>query len=89
MARTLRIYFDPKPGQPFFEASIAAVDHAADALGVDVDVEIVATADITSNLVSRPGDAVFVGPGSPWENPRGVEDVIRTAREQGIPLVGT
>lgn len=34
-------------------------------------------------------DGVWIGPGSPYRDDEAVLGAIRTAREQGIPLVGT
>ena len=50
---------------------------------------MVPTDTIQSRLIADPGAAVVVGPGSPYRNRDGVLAVIRSAREKGIPLVGT
>lgn len=88
-APTVTILIDLPPGQRFRAATMGAVDHAASALGVAPRVRIVPTGAIGPDLVRDPGRAVVVGPGSPYRNPEGVHQVVRTARERGLPLVGT
>jgi hypothetical protein len=56
---------------------------------MEPEVRIVSTRSIGPALIRDPGAAVVVGPGSPYRNPDGVHDVVRTARERGVPLVGT
>ena len=73
----------------YADATIDAVHHAAGHLDVDLSVLEVPTADIEPSLLDVAGRAVVVGPGSPYDNPEGVLDLIRTARERGVPLVGT
>ena len=76
-------------GRGYGAATIAALDHASQSLGVQPTVRVVPTDTIDSLVIANPGAAVVVGPGSPYRNPEGVLEVIRSARENGIPLVGT
>ena len=70
-------------------ASVNAVEHAAAAVGVDISVEVVRTDSIDEAFVENPGHGVFMGPGTPFRQPRRAEDVIFSARQRGVPLVGT
>jgi len=76
-------------GRGYGAATIAALDHASQSLGVQAHVRVVPTDTIDRDVIADPGAAVVVGPGSPYRNPEGVLEVIRVARENGIPLVGT
>jgi CTP synthase (UTP-ammonia lyase) len=49
---------------------------------------VIRTDQLDGRAISDFG-AVVVGPGSPYRNPEAALAAIRTAREQGIPLVGT
>jgi len=75
--------------QLYYVATMAAVDHALAQADLTAEVMVVRTDTIDSDFVEQPGDGVLVGPGSPYERPDLAEDVIRSARERGIPLVGT
>jgi CTP synthase (UTP-ammonia lyase) len=89
MRPRVSVLIDLPPGQEFHSATLRAIDRAAAALDRDVDVRAVTTDAIDAGLVARPGDGVVVGPGSPYRNVDGVHEVIRLARERGVPLVGT
>jgi CTP synthase (UTP-ammonia lyase) len=68
-------------------ATLAAIEHAAVALGLDVDARVLSTytlGDLAEVLFSS---ALVVG--SPYRDPDAVLTSIRLARERGIPLVGT
>ena len=73
----------------YADATAAALHHAAGHLGIDLVIEERPTAAIDDSLTRSGNRAVVVGPGSPYTNPDGVIAVIRSAREQGLPLVGT
>jgi CTP synthase (UTP-ammonia lyase) len=86
----IRVLMDLPPTQRYHAATLAAIDHAAVALGLDVDVRVLETDTLDqSDLFSRSNLAIVVGPGSPYADPEAVLDTIRLARERGIPLVGT
>ncbi len=88
-APTINVLIDLPPDHDYHAATVAAIGHAAAPLGVDAQIRIVPTAPIGIEMVRHPGSAVVVGPGSPYANPDAVHAVIRTARERGVPLVGT
>jgi CTP synthase (UTP-ammonia lyase) len=85
----ITLLIDLPPDQDYHVATLAALDHASRFVGVPVEVRVVPTDTIQSQLIADPGAAVVVGPGSPYRNREGVLAVIRSAREKGIPLVGT
>jgi CTP synthase (UTP-ammonia lyase) len=85
---TLAVLMDLPEGQPYYAATLAALDHAAQARSVDARVQVVRT-DGLGDGRELPWSAVVIGPGSPYREPEAVLTAIRTAREQGIPLVGT
>lgn len=91
MPRTINVLIDLPAGQAYHSATLEALDHARAALGAgdDLDVRVVPTATIDRALIADPGHGVVVGPGSPYDEPERVLDVILTARERGVPLVGT
>jgi CTP synthase (UTP-ammonia lyase) len=89
-APLIRVLMDLPPTQRYHVATLAAIDHAAVVLGLDLDVQV-----LTTDALGNPADladtsaAIVVGPGSPYRDPEAVLTVIRLARERGIPLVGT
>jgi CTP synthase (UTP-ammonia lyase) len=86
---SITLLIDTPPEERFHAATIAAIDHASKRLNLPVVVRVVPTDTIDRALIEDPGAAVVVGPGSPYRNPDGALEVIRSAREKGIPLVGT
>ena len=84
MAPTITVLLDLPPAQAFHRATVAALDHAVRASGAAVDVRVVRT-DAIGDL----GHGVVIGPGSPYRDPGAAEQAIRSARERGLPLVGT
>ena len=78
---------DLPPTQPYHMATLAAVEHAAGALGVEAMACVLRTPTIPADLSDYA--AVIVGPGSPYDDPEAAHRAIATARERGIPLVGT
>jgi CTP synthase (UTP-ammonia lyase) len=87
----VNVLMDLPPGQAYHSATMDALDHAATAAGLadGIDVRVVRTAAIDGALIDDPGHGVVVGPGSPYDAPERVLDVILSARERGIPLLGT
>jgi len=86
---TITVLMDLPPGQEYASATVAALNHAAAATGADIRVRVLPTDQIDDGLIARPGAGIVVGPGSPYRNPDAVREVIRSARERGVPLVGT
>ena len=85
----ISLLIDLPPAHRYHAATVAAIDHASKMLEVRVDVRVVPTDTIDAELIADPGSAVLVGPGSPYRNPEAVLEIVRNAREKGIPLVGT
>jgi len=88
-AQVITVLIDLPPEHNYHLATLAALDHASRSLNMPVDIRSVSTDRIESQLIADPGAAVVVGPESPYVNPEGALSVIRTARERGVPLVGT
>lgn len=81
--------FDPE--FPPHRATNSGLEHAAAALGVEIDVrwhgtEALAGADLTGTLVE---DALWCAPGSPYRSLEGALRGVRFARERNLPLLGT
>ena len=70
-------------------ATVDALAHAERWLGTTVEMRVIPTRTIDEELILRESAGVVIGPGSPYDNPDGVLRVIRSAREKGLPLVGT
>ena len=86
----VNLLIDLPPDHPYHVASVAALHHAAAHVGVDVDVRVIPTRAIGNpDRFATPGSAVFVGPGSPYDDQDAVHEAVRMARERGVPLVGT
>lgn len=77
------------PGDPYYAPTVDAVDHAIEAVGVPVQRRVVPTDTIDDAFFDDLADAIVVGPGAPYRAASAAERVITTARERGIPLVGT
>lgn len=84
MSTTITVLMDLPAGNPNHDATMAALDHAIAAFGSEVVAKLTRT-----NAIGSLGDGVLVGPGSPYTDPVAVEEAIRSARERGVPLVGT
>jgi CTP synthase (UTP-ammonia lyase) len=87
---TIGVLMDLAPEQAYHAATVAALRHAADALSLDARIDVVRT----DTLRDRPDVAtaytgLVIGPGSPYRDAEAVLDAIRSARERGVPLVGT
>lgn len=82
---------DLEPDHPYHRATLVALRHAADHLSMPVDVRVVRTDAIRSGgeLLAGSAAAVVIGPGSPYADPDAAMAAVRTAREAGVPLVGT
>ena len=74
---------------PYHVATLDAVGHAIGAAGADIGVRVGRTPDIDGAFLEQPGDGVFIGPGSPYDVPLAADELIRSARERGLPLVAT
>jgi hypothetical protein len=83
---TITVLIDSPPTAPYHRATIAALRHAIE-LREDRDAFVLDV--VNTDRVGALGDAVVIGPGTPYNAPKAAEDVIRTARERGVPLVAT
>ena len=84
------VLIDLPPEHRFHVATVEALRHAADRLPAPVEVRVVPTDAIGDvDGVCTAGSAVVVGPGSPYRDQEAVHEVVRAARERGVPLVGT
>jgi hypothetical protein len=84
MSATIAVLIDLPPEQRYHRATLAALGHAGAAR-----VVVVPTDTIQGRAADALGDAVVVGPGSPYRDAEAAHDVIRSARELGVPLIGT
>ncbi|MCF6468612.1 CTP synthase [Nonomuraea sp. MG754425] len=67
-----------------------ALRHAADRLGVGVQVRWVATEPLESDLSEvKAADVLWCAPGSPYRSLLGALAALRFGRENGIPTLGT
>ncbi len=85
----ISVLMDLAPGHQDPSASLSGLRHALEGQGGHVEVRVVPTETIDRSVVADPGTAVVIGPGSPYRNPEGVLEVVRSARGRGIPLVAT
>ncbi len=89
MVYRIDVVFDLSPDHPYHRPTIEAVTDAATAAAIDVAVTVVNTDAIGERYGANPPDGVVIGPGAPYREPRAAENVIRSAREKGLPLVAT
>src|SRR5262245_58069243 len=72
------------PDFPPHVATDAAIAHSAEALGIDVVAEWVATDEELPEV-----DAIWCAPGSPYRSLDGALAALRFGRERGVPTLGT
>ena len=88
---------DFEPGYPSHIATVAALQHAAHALSLDVDCVWLPTPFLYARLSSSDGgetelkgyDGLWCAPGSPYKSMEGALKAIQFAREHDLPFVGT
>lgn len=85
----IALLIDSPPDARYHVATVEAIDHAAQALGVPVDLRVTRTDSTALPADLRSIDGVVIGPGSPYRDEQAVWDAVRSARERGVPLVGT
>jgi CTP synthase (UTP-ammonia lyase) len=76
----------------FHWATNAALQHAAGALVVTVDVVWLPTPSLAgeqADAILQQYDALWCAPGSPYQSMDGALQAIRFARQQGRPFIGT
>jgi len=82
------VLMDLPPRAPYHTATVAAIEHAAAVLDVGPDVQVLGS-DAAAGDTFENADGIVIGPGSPYRDERAVWDTVRSARERGVPLVGT
>ena len=85
MRTAITVVIDTPPDSEHHVATLAALAHA----GAAGPVEVIRTPDITDEFIATFDGGVVIGPGAPYDRPDRAEEVIRSARERGVPLVGT
>ncbi len=91
-ARSTGVIGDFNEGSDAHRATNDAVKHAADALGVTVQVEWIPTLDLESvagGPLFQRFHGLWCAPGSPYQSMSGALDGIRVAREHRWPFFGT
>lgn len=89
-AVVVTVLIDLPPDHRNHRATHEALEHASADLGISIDVRFVPTDTIRdASRIATPRSAVVIGPGSPYRDPEAVHEVVRKAREENIPLVGT
>ena len=88
---TVGIVGDRDPKNPTHTATEEALEHAGASLGVPVAARWLPTASLVGRAAERLRglDAVFCSPGSPYESMDGALEAIRSARDGGVPFIGT
>ena len=94
MDQSLRIGIigDFDPNRPSHIATNEALNHAAKALSVTLDIVWLPTQpleDEFSEIGLKSFDALWCAPGSPYKGMIGALRSIQFAREQGWPFIGT
>jgi len=83
---------DREPGRLSHEATDRALDHAARALSVSLDVVWLPTPSLSNgagDAMLGSMDGLWCAPGSPYQSVDGALWAIRFARERGVPYIGT
>ena len=94
MGHALRVGIigDWNPNSASHVATNEALDHAAGALSVPVEVRWLSTPSLEAEgcqVALQQYDALWCAPGSPYRSMDGALEGIRFAREQGRPFIGT
>jgi len=91
-ALTVGIAGDWNESSPSHRATNEALEHAARALSVPVEVRWLPTLSLAAEggeAMLRQSDALWCAPGSPYQSMEGALYAIRFAREEGRPFIGT
>ena len=89
MTGRIDVVFDLPAGSRSHDQTLAALSHADEHLEAGVATHVVRTTDIGPGYFDDLPGGFVIGPGAPYNAPANAELVIATARERGIPLVGT
>ncbi len=81
--------FDPQ--RPSHKATNDALNHCADYLGIDLDLQWLPTVLLEKDADKsiRIFDGFWCAPGSPYKNMKGALKAIQFARENDYPFIGT
>ena len=89
-APLITVLMDIPADHRFHLATLSALEHAAVARALPIDVRVVPTDTIHDAAgVACDSSGIVIGPGSPYRNPEGALAMVREARERKVPLVGT
>jgi CTP synthase (UTP-ammonia lyase) len=91
-ALTIGIIGDYQATSRFHDATNTALQHAAGALSIPIDVVWLPTPSLAGEhgaATLRRCAALWCAPGSPYQSMEGALQAIRFAREQGRPFIGT
>jgi CTP synthase (UTP-ammonia lyase) len=83
------VLIDLPEGAPYRRATAEALRHAATARGAALGLEERHTDDEQALAAVDRADGLVIGPGSPYRDEERVWEIVRTARERDVPLVGT
>ena len=89
MSDGVTVLIDRAVAGRYADTTIAALTHAVEHAGIALPVGELPTRGIDRSFIDDPGAGVVIGPGSPYDDPGAVVEVVRSARERGVPLVGT
>lgn len=91
MGIRIAVIADFNPDSKSHVATNEAIQHSARKLGQDVRADWLHTSTLSESQFAADDQysGIWIGPGSPYADMEGVLQVIRTARENGIPLLGT
>jgi CTP synthase (UTP-ammonia lyase) len=82
------VLMDLPPRARYYTATVDALEHAAAMFDGSADVQVLGTDAPVLDAVQN-ADGIVIGPGSPYRDEYAVWDTVRSARERGVPLVGT
>jgi CTP synthase (UTP-ammonia lyase) len=87
----LAIIGDFKKENATHKATNAAIGHSLEAMNSGMEVHWVATDSILSQFQRITGEyhGFLIAPGSPYASMEGVLEIIRYARENDVPVLGT
>jgi hypothetical protein len=83
---TITVLIDSPSTARYHAATVTALGHA---IGERDDRDSFTVDVVRTDAIHSIGDAVVIGPGTPYNDPRAAEEVITSARERGVPLVAT
>jgi CTP synthase (UTP-ammonia lyase) len=88
---TILIVGDHDPSAFTHRATDASLAHVRRTLGIPLDHRWVPTPAVAARPAAELAGAtgIWIAPGSPYASMEGALTAIRTAREEGIPLIGT